>query len=74
MEFYLFKKEGILDDKTKKNIFNIFKKLNNIAKRKYNIDHVVDNNIIPKNIKNMIKLDKNRLGLKPEKGQNQWSR
>jgi hypothetical protein len=49
------------------------KQLTNIAKRRFQVDDVVissnDNNI-----KDITKLDKDRLGYKPGKGESQWSR
>ena len=46
----------------------------NVAKRLNKVITIVNTDIEEKNVKKLIKLDKNRLGFKPEKGQNQWSR
>jgi hypothetical protein len=50
------------------------KKLTNIAKRRNKVDEVVNYEKEIKKVKQMAALDKKRLGFKPEKGQNQWSR
>ncbi len=50
------------------------KKLTNIAKRRHKVDHFVDYKKETRSVKKLTKLDKKRLGFKPEKGQNQWSR
>lgn len=50
------------------------KKLTNIAKRRSKVDVLVDHTKEAKTIKQMAQVDKQRLGFKPEKGQNQWSR
>jgi hypothetical protein len=50
------------------------KNLNNIAKRRNKVEEIVDYDKEVKNIKQMASKDKYRLGYRPEKGQNQWSR
>lgn len=50
------------------------KKLNNIARRRNRVDEIVREVTESRTIKDMVKKDKKRLGFKPEKGQNQWSR
>lgn len=49
-------------------------KLNKIAKRRYRVDDLVDYNREIKTVKQMTQIDKKRIGFKPEKGQNQWTR
>lgn len=50
------------------------KKLTNIAKRRSKVDDFVKHSTEINSVKQMAKLDKKRLGFKPEKGQNQWTR
>lgn len=68
IETYLFKKKNrqILKDK--------LRKLTNIAKRRNKVDTVKIHDKDIKSVKEMAKYDKARLGFKPEKGQNQWTR
>lgn len=67
-ETYLYKKpeREILKEK--------LKKLTNIAKRRSKVDDIVAYEKEIKAVKQMTQVDKQRLGYKPEKGQNQWSR
>ena len=48
--------------------------LTNIAKRKNRVIEIVDYEKPIKNVKIMTGLDKKRIGFKPDKGQNQWTR
>lgn len=48
--------------------------LTNVASRRKKVSDIVKRDNNDKNIKQIIKLDKKRLGFKPEEGQNQWSR
>lgn len=68
IETYLYKKKDkqILKEK--------LKKLTNIAKRRNKVDNIVDYSKEIKTVKQMIKMDKQRIGFKPEKGQSQWTR
>jgi hypothetical protein len=50
------------------------KLLTNIAKRRNRVEEIVDIIEDVKSVKQITKLDKERLGFKPEKGQNQWTR
>lgn len=50
------------------------KKLTNIAKRRNKVDEFVDYKKETNIIKTMANIDKQRIGFKPEKGQNQYSR
>jgi hypothetical protein len=68
VETYLDKKQH--RQKIKKKL----KELTNIAKRRNKVRDIVDDDTTEKNVKKMTKLDKKRLGFKPEKGQSQWSR
>jgi hypothetical protein len=53
---------------------NKLMQLNNIAKRRNKVDDIFDYTENIKSVKQVTKLDKERLGYKPEKGQNQWTR
>lgn len=68
IETYLYKKKDrqILKEK--------LKKLTNIAKRRSKVDELVDYSKETKTVKQMTQIDKRRIGFKPEKGQNQWTR
>ena len=50
------------------------KLLNNIAKRRNKVEEIVDVDEDIKSVKQITKLDKDRLAYKPGKGQNQWTR
>jgi hypothetical protein len=50
------------------------KKLNNIARRRSKVDDIVNYSKDIKTVKQMTQMDKRRIGFKPEKGQNQWTR
>jgi hypothetical protein len=67
-ETYLYKKpeRQVLKDK--------LEKLTNIAKRRNRVDEIVNYDKESKTVKQMTQLDKKRIGFKPEKGQNQWTR
>jgi len=72
---YLYEDIYINKNPEKKYLMDILKGLNNIAKRRNKVEEIV--NVEDKNInkvKEITKLDKERLGFKPEKGQSQWTR
>lgn len=48
--------------------------LKNIAERRQKVDYIVNYAKDVNNVKQMAQLDKMRIGFKPEKGQNQWTR
>jgi hypothetical protein len=48
--------------------------LTNIARRRNRVDDVINYEKTTKTVKHMTQLDKKRIGFKPEKGQNQWTR
>jgi hypothetical protein len=48
--------------------------LKNIAERRSKVDDIVKYSKDIKNVKQMTQVDKHRIGFKPEKGQNQWTR
>ena len=68
IETYLYKRpeRQILKEK--------LKELTNIAKRRNKVDNIVDYSQEIKSIKQMTQIDKRRIGFKPDKGQNQWTR
>ena len=68
VETYLFKKPE------RQNLKEKLKKLNNIARRRNKVDEIVYYNKEIKTVKQMTQIDKRRIGFKPEKGQNQWTR
>jgi hypothetical protein len=55
-------------------MIDILKGLNNIAKRRNKVEVISEFVDDVRTIKQMTKLDKSRLGFRPEKGQNHWSR
>jgi hypothetical protein len=68
IETYLYKKTDRQQLKDK------LKTLINIAKRRNKVDDIIESTEVVKTVKQITKLDKERLGYKPEKGQNQWTR
>ena len=68
VETYLYKK------KDKQHLKERLKKLTNIAKRRSKVDVTVSYEKETKTVKQMTQMDKRRIGFKPEKGQNQWTR
>lgn len=48
--------------------------LKNIAERRSKVDEIVNYSKEMKTVKQMTSVDKRRIGFKPEKGQNQWTR
>lgn len=48
--------------------------LKNIAERRSKVDEIVNYSKEMKTVKQMTSIDKRRIGFKPEKGQNQWTR
>ena len=53
---------------------NILKTLTKIAQRRNKVYEIVEYESVIKNVKVMTSLDKDRLGFRPDKGQNQWTR
>ena len=68
VETYLYKK------KEYQKIKDTLKSLSKIASRRNKVSDVVNYEHTTSNVKNIISFDKKRLGFKPEKGQNQWTR
>lgn len=68
IETYLYKRPERQKLKDK------LKQLSNIAKRRNKVDDIIEVTETFKTVKQITKLDKERLGYKPEKGQNQWTR
>lgn len=68
VETYLYKKKEF------QKLKDMLKNLNKIAKRRNKVIEIVDFDTTIKTVKAITSLDKARLGFKPEKGQNQWTR
>lgn len=68
IETYLYKKQD------KQLIKDKLKQLINIAKRRNKVEDILEEVEEIKTVKQITKIDKERLGYKPEKGQNQWTR
>jgi len=68
IETYLYKRPERQELKQK------LKELTNIAKRRSKVDEIVYYSKEVKTVKHMTQMDKKRIGFKPEKGQNQWTR
>ena len=71
---HLYIETYILNKKNRQIIKDKLEKLTYIAKRRSKVDHLVNYTKEVKVIKEMTNFDKQRLGFKPEKGQNQWTR
>jgi hypothetical protein len=71
---YLYVETYLLKKKERQILKEKLKKLTNIAKRRHKVEEIVQTSEVVKNVKEMTKLDKERIGFKPEKGQNQWTR
>ena len=68
VETYLYKKKEF------QRLKDMLKNLSKIAKRRNKVIEVVEYDTTIKTVKAITSLDKARLGFKPEKGQNQWTR
>ena len=68
VETFLYKKKEYIKIKEK------LKTLTKIAKRRNKVIEIVDYEQKEKTVKTITSLDKARLGFKPDKGQNQWTR
>ena len=68
VETYLYKKKEF------QRLKDMLKNLSKIAKRRNKVIEVVEYDTSIKTVKSITSLDKARLGFKPEKGQNQWTR
>ena len=68
VEIYLYKKKEF------QMVHDTLKKLTNIAKRRNKVNEVIEYDTNISTVKTITSLDKARLGFKPEKGQNQWTR
>lgn len=72
---YLYVKTYIENKNEYQDIKKKLKELTNIAKRRNKVDDIVDiEDQEIKNVKRITKLDKNRLGYRPEQGENHWTR
>lgn len=68
IEIYHFKKSN------KQHLLKKLSMLQNIASRRGKVEYFVDHTKVVNSIKQMAKLDKQRIGFKPEEGQNQYTR
>ncbi|AYV84232.1 MAG: early transcription factor VETF large subunit [Hyperionvirus sp.] len=68
IETYLYKKPE------RQNLKEKLKILTHIARRRNKVDEIVYYSKEIKTVKQMTQIDKRRIGFKPEKGQNQWTR
>jgi len=71
---YLYAETYLLKNPEKQYLKEKLKNLTKIAKRRNKVDEIVDYDKEKKNIKQMASVDKQRIGFKPEKGENQYSR
>ena len=71
---YLYVDTYLVKNKSRQILKEKLQALTNIAKRRNMVEQIVKQTEEINNIKQITKLDKNRVGFKPEKGQNQWSR
>ena len=72
---YLYEDWYITKNQDRKVLIEMLKGLNNIAKRRNKVEIISETDDKSQSkIKEITNLDKERLGFKPEKGQNQWTR
>jgi hypothetical protein len=71
---YLYTEVYHYKNKKYQKLRDMLKQLTNIAKRRNRVEDIVDENKEIKSVKQITKLDKSRVGFKPEKGQNHWTR
>jgi hypothetical protein len=71
---YLYFETYLLKKKDRQAIKEKLKGLHDIAKRRHLVVNIVRHERTIKTIKQMAQVDKERIGFKPEKGQNPWSR
>lgn len=71
---YLYVETYLLKKPERQKLKEKLKKLTFIAKRRHKVAEIVEHDVTEQNVKTITKRDQKRLGFKPEKGQNQWSR
>lgn len=71
---YLYVETYLKKNKDKQKLRTKLEQLTNIAKRRNMVQELLIQKEKQKVIKQITKIDKERIGFKPEKGQNQWSR
>jgi hypothetical protein len=71
---YLYTDTYLYKTKERQVLKDRLKKLTNIAKRRNKVEDIIEANEVVRTVKAMTKLDKERIGFKPEKGQHQWTR
>ena len=68
VETYLYKKKDF------QKLKDTLQTLTNIAKRRFKVLDYIEHDTSVQTVRSITSLDKSRLGFKPEKGQNQWTR
>ena len=71
---YLYTETYLYKRPERKQLKNELKKLTKIARRRNKVADIVNYEKDYKTVKHMTQFDKKRIGFKPEKGQNQWTR
>ena len=71
---YLYSETYLLKKRERQILKTKLKNLTNIAKRRSKVYELVNYDREDNTVKQMTSMDKQRLGFKPEKGQNQWTR
>lgn len=71
---YLYVETYLLKRKERQELISKLKILTNIAKRRHRVEEIVEYEKEKKSVKIMAQMDKERLGFKPEKGENQYTR
>ena len=71
---YLYVETYLLKKPERQKLKEKLKKLTHIAKRRHRVADIVEHDSVEKSVKTITKRDSKRIGFKPEKGQNQWTR
>ena len=71
---YIYSMTYLIKKPKYQKIKETLKQLTNIAKRRNKVNEIVNYESSTKNVKAITALDKDRLGFRPEEGQNQWTR
>ncbi len=71
---FLYQETYLYKNPERQQLIEKLKKLTNIAKRRNKVAEFVDYKENINNVKQLISVDKRRIGFKPEEGQSQWTR
>ncbi len=71
---YLYTETYLMKKPERQKLKDKLKKLTHIARRRHRVAEIVDHDSGDSNVKAITKRDSKRIGFKPEKGQNQWTR